>query len=225
MENKKNKKKLFAIIGASALAFILTIALSVSITLAYFGGKATGSTTVTLGGSVFINTDAEGATLSMTGTADDVLPGQTINVGVSGSIKSSTSQKAAVILLVEKNGEADVAITGFTGWAKSAKSASITTGETTKKYTVYVYGTDAKLTQVDATTAGTTVALAGTYTVPTTLKNDAADTAVAAAQINAIMVAVQYGTTGPVEGTWADLAFTDTVMQTIFADVAGCTFA
>ena len=223
MENKKNKKKLFAIIGASALAFILTIALSVSITLAYFGGKAAGNTTVTLGGSVFINTDAEGATLSMTGTATNALPGQTINVGVSGVIKSSSTQKAAVILLVEKNGDADVAIADVTGWAKSAKSATIAT----KNYTVYVYGTDAKLTQVDATTAGTTVALAGTYTVPTTLKNDAADTAVDAAQINAIMVAVQYGTTGPTgePAAWADLAFTDTVMQTIFADVAGCTFA
>ena len=37
MEKRKSNKKLFAIIGGSVLAFVLTIALSVSITLAYFG--------------------------------------------------------------------------------------------------------------------------------------------------------------------------------------------
>lgn len=52
---KRNNKKLFAIIGGSVLAFVLTIALSVSITLAYFGDTKNDDTKITLGQAVTLN--------------------------------------------------------------------------------------------------------------------------------------------------------------------------
>jgi len=71
---KKNKKKLFAIIGGSVLAFVLTIALSVSITLAYFGETKNDTTTITLGAAVTLDSvalaTAEAVTLVPTQKAD-----------------------------------------------------------------------------------------------------------------------------------------------------------
>ena len=210
MENKKNKKKLFAIIGASALAFILTIALSVSITLAYFGSTGTGASSVTLGGSVVV-----GDALTMNGNVTGAVPGQVVDLSVKASITSSSTQKAAVILLVKQVNGADVKIDGVTGWTKSTTVATIGAD----KYTVYVYGTEDAMTVVDLTSTASEVAFGGKYTIPTTLTNDDADKAVADAQVNATVVAIQNGT----ENLATAKAFT--ALQTIFADVAGCTFA
>lgn len=76
---KRNNKKLFAIIGGSVLAFVLTIALSVSITLAYFGASNTGFTTVKLSGSVEV-----GTVEFTSGNYPDALPGEPI--AVTGSV-------------------------------------------------------------------------------------------------------------------------------------------
>lgn len=221
MEKNKNKKKLFAIIGASALAFVLTIALSVSITLAYFGGKGTGTSTVTLGGSV-----AVGETLTMTGAVNNAVPGQTVDISIGSAITSSSNQKAAVLILVKQiasgEGKADATINGVTGWTKLTKAATMGTDT----YTVYLYGTEDALTVVDASKDNTTVtALTGTYTISTDLKNDAADKAVADAQIDAVMVAIQNGT-GSADGEKPDRNATHSLAQLkdIFEEVGQFSF-
>jgi len=84
MEKNKNKKKLFAIIGGSVLAFVLTIALSVSITLAYFGDTANGGATIKMSGDVTI-----GATMAENATLNHVLPGETISVSGKVTVASS----------------------------------------------------------------------------------------------------------------------------------------
>lgn len=211
MENKKNKKKLFAIIAASALAFVLTIALSVSITLAYFGSTGTGQTKVTLGGSVEV-----GSALTMTENVTDAVPGQTVSLSINGKIKSSSTQKAAVILLVNTN-ESTVTVNG-SGWKEVT---DVTATKDDKTYKVYAYGTSDALTVVDLTATDTTLtAFTASYTVPTTLTNTAAGTN--AATVDAIMIAVQNGTSD------LDKAKSFETLKTIFADStvgAGVTFS
>lgn len=211
MENKKNKKKLFAIIAASALAFVLTIALSVSITLAYFGSTGTGQTKVTLGGSVEV-----GSALTMTENVTGAVPGETVSLSIKGKIKSSSTQKAAVILLVNTNGST-VTVSGD-DWKEVT---GVTATKDTKTYKVYAYGTSTALKVVDLTsTEQELAAFTASYQVPTTLTNDDADDD--AATVDAIMIAVQNGT--------SDLGTTKsfTKLKDIFADttvVTGLTFS
>lgn len=191
MENKKNKKKLFAIIGASALAFVLTIALSVSITLAYFGGSGNGNATVTLGGSVEV-----GTALDVTGTATGAVPGQVVDLSINAKLKTGvkegatpvTNQYAAVALLV--NPDAGITIKAGNGWAKA--SEQITVAGTA--YDVFVLGTEGALTVVTLTTTETALEkpFTATYTVDKDLKNDVAGTQVGS--VTAKIVAIQNGT-------------------------------
>jgi len=89
MEKRKSNKKLFAIIGGSVLAFVLTIALSVSLTLAYFGeSKAANSAAIKLNDPVTLgNGTASSVTTEMT-----VIPTQWVDVTATADItKSGTS--------------------------------------------------------------------------------------------------------------------------------------
>lgn len=143
MENKKNKKKLFAIIGASALAFILTVALSVSITLAYFGGSKAGTTTVTMDKAVTVDTVAMGSA-----TVDNVLPGQKVALDATATVSAGTSG-AFLAVKVEQTGDAitglDAANGTFTGWTKHTDGYFYYVGEGTAPVVVANAGT-AKLT-------------------------------------------------------------------------------
>ena len=79
---KKNNKKLFAIIGGSVLAFILTIALSVSITLAYFGDTKQEGMTVNLDAAVTV-----GHSWQASETYDTkVLPGEGVDVSATANV-------------------------------------------------------------------------------------------------------------------------------------------
>lgn len=81
MDNKKSKKKLFAIIGSSVLAFVLTVVVSVAVTLAYFGDKVEGNADLTMQGAV----DLGSAITVESTTTDPILPGATITA--SGEVK------------------------------------------------------------------------------------------------------------------------------------------
>ena len=171
---KKNKKKLFAIIGGSVLAFVLTIALSVSITLAYFGGTASGTATITMGGSVAVD-----SALTMVGTMDDVVPGQSVAISASTSVTSSSQQYAAAIMLVKVSG--DSSITGganleASGWNKITATATKEAGETDEVYEIYVHGTESALTVINAKKdAPVALAFTGTFTADPQWGNGVAD--------------------------------------------------
>ena len=81
---KKNNKKLFAIIGGSVLAFILTIALSVSITLAYFGQSDNGTATLKMGNAITVGEPAVAEDVEL----DDMLPAEAREVTIEGTVKS-----------------------------------------------------------------------------------------------------------------------------------------
>ena len=83
---KRNKKKLFAIIGGSVLAFVLTIALSVSITLAYFGQTAGKDMTVSMDAAITVGhswTDSQTYSTA-------VLPGEAINLTAKATLDCGT---------------------------------------------------------------------------------------------------------------------------------------
>ena len=216
MEKNKNKKKLFAIIGASALAFVLTIALSVSITLAYFGGSGNGNATVTLGGSVEV-----GTALDVTGTATGAVPGQTVELSINAKLKTGvkegadpvTNQYAAVALLVNPN--AGITIKADNGWAKASEQITV---EGTA-YDVFVLGTEDALTVVTLTTTETALdkAFTATYTVDKDLKNDVAGTQVGSVTVT--LVAIQNGTTE------LATAKSYTTLKPIFEEVAKAAYA
>ena len=187
MENKKNKKKLFAIIGASALAFILTIALSVSITLAYFGGKDTATSTVTM--DTAVNVDGVAVVAA---NVEDALPGQKVNLGAKTKVRCGHSGAflAAVVEASEKNGETDATnVTGikpteFAGWKQG------TAGE--KTYWFYV-GTGAGAASATKPlqlqdSATTEYTLGGEVILATTLTNKVAGNVVT---LKVTFVAVQ----------------------------------
>lgn len=162
MEKKRNKK-LFAIIGGSVLAFVLTIALSVSITLAYFGATDNGKTTVSLGQALTVNsTQAEDAKIT------DVLPGQKLNVTANATVaKSSTTGflMALVSVTTTATGEG-VTASNLTDAVKvDSKWANVGTEKNTNE-TVYVYGTASKLTATTNTAEDQTVKFIDGITIP-----------------------------------------------------------
>ncbi len=188
MENKKNKKKLFAIIGASALAFILTIALSVSITLAYFGGTKEGSATVTMDAAVTVDT----ATVTTT-QVKKALPGQkidftgtaTVACGENGAFLAAKIDTVAVDETTAKIEGVDLTNATFAGWKKH-----------TDGYYYYTGAADENGTAPKAIEAGSQT-LAGSFVLSgTALTNANANQAI---KITVTFVAVQgvaFDTTG-----------------------------
>lgn len=98
MEKKKNNKKLFAIIAASALAFVLTVALSVSITLAYFGESktATKDNAITIGTPLKFAADGAPAVAVADGEGVKMVPGDKANVTFTFKIAKNDSTDAYV---------------------------------------------------------------------------------------------------------------------------------
>jgi len=162
MEKKRNNKKLFAIIGGSVLAFVLTIALSVSITLAYFGGTANGTQTITMDKAVTVG-------LNNLGSANVVnaLPGQKVEVNATATVTSGES--GAFVAM-------KVTATAAEGATITAPTLTVS-GDWVKVGDYYFYATGAadntaKLTKV--ANAGTAV-LAGSFVLDKTLTNAVAE--------------------------------------------------
>ncbi len=167
---KKSKKKLIAIIAGAAMAFVLTVAVSVGATLAYFGNNVTANNTVKMGGSV-----VAGSPKVLQANLTDVVPGQKVNSDIQVTVTSSSTAnaylKAIVTLTADKDVDLDVkSLTPASTWTAIG---TIEDGATTAEY---YYGTADKLTKISATTTGAQVIFNNTgFTMSTALKNDVAD--------------------------------------------------
>ena len=221
MEKKKNNKKLFAIIAASALAFVLTVALSVSITLAYFGQAASGSATLSTGGSVLVGT-AETFSDEVSG----LVPGQKVTMDIKATVKSSTKQDAFLVAIVDLGDGADSDLAGLIKvadtWKPVGTAAEVESSGV--KGAVYVYGTKDAATKISATNAAEVpaaniIALTdGTVEVPTGWDNTKADKTV---NLKVTFVAVQT----PVDGAGALVtAPTAAQLKTVVESVGGFTW-
>ena len=177
MEKRKNKKKLFAIIAGSALAFVLTIALSVSITLAYFGDTSSDGATVTMGAKVEIGDT------TATAAPATVIPTQKTVVSATASLTPSGTQSVLFAVV-----DVDVAtelgtlqsITTAAGWTKvgtTAKVAGTLVTDATEG-DLFVLGTETALTKIneDPTIADDSTLATAEFTysfiVPAALTND-----------------------------------------------------
>ena len=158
---KKNKKKLFAIIGGSVLAFVLTIALSVSITLAYFGDTATGDQKITMDAAVNVDnsmTSAVDITGALPGQGIDLTATATVDAGANGAFLAAT---------ISVDGDASLETAAA---ALAAKGWAYVDG--------YYYYIGGEATTGTASTAVAKVNDAGTavlttrFVIPTTLKDN-----------------------------------------------------
>ena len=230
---KKNKKKLFAIIGGSVLAFVLTIALSVSITLAYFGSVTDKTTTVTLGGSVEV-----GYSAALEGKLTDIRPGELVGLDAGVVVTSSSTQDAYLMACLnitydEITGVEDEVKTEIErqlalaiaeietegGWYNTNRTA---TKNSASIGTVFLYGTSetAALEKISATETSTdAIPFLSSFVMPETLTNVVADLEL---DIQVTFVAVQPAFTeaGALEET-QNFA----VLEELFETVGGITIA
>ena len=176
MDSKKSKKKLFAIIGSSVLAFILTVVVSVAVTLAYFGDEAANSTEITMDRAVVLldADEAEGKQIKVTGVAEDhkVLPGEKVAVNGEialdeGSLEAFLAVKVTVTTDNEEFPTTSATIVTPDGWVYDATSG----------YYFYAEGTDADAANAVMTQATDAAAVdfGFDFIVPTGLGNEAAN--------------------------------------------------
>lgn len=203
MEKAKSKKKLIAIIAGAAMAFILTVVVSVAATLAYFGDQdTTGDATITMGQALTFVDNSVTANASVA----NVLPGSTGNLTISGQIAQTTTT-AYVRLKINTSGDnTDILTLG-----DSVAEASTTSLGTFVKHTDgYYYLADTTTTTnmkvVDASAGATTVSVVLPYTVSAALTSSDV-TPGGVLTVNATMEIIQsenLGTTvSEVATTWA----------------------
>lgn len=157
MEKKKNNKKLFAIIAASALAFVLTVALSVSITLAYFGQAQKETDTITLGNAITVGT------LTTAGTDVAALPNVEQSVTVTGKVTSAGTKDATKCYIrIKATGDAKAITETVSGdvvtYTAEAKFGGETVNLSTADADGYMYfvteASGTTLKEYDPTTSG-----------------------------------------------------------------------
>ena len=172
MEKAKSKKKLIAIIAGAAMAFVLTVVVSVAATLAYFGQTATaGGATITMGQALEFD-GAIASTIAGETELEGARPGQGANVVVSGKVKASTT-KAYMLAKITIGGTlADVttlpAVTTATVTINGTEHDCAISGD----YLFVGTGTTCEeLTFSDE--AGTEFDITVEYTIPETLTNNA----------------------------------------------------
>ena len=90
---QQNKRKLTAIIIGSAIALVLTIVLSVTLTLAFFGGTAGGTGDITMGGPVNVND-----TVIDTINVEGAVPGERVNLDAAATVSSTATNPTNAIL-------------------------------------------------------------------------------------------------------------------------------
>jgi len=157
MEKRKNNKKLFAIIAGSAMAFVLTIALSVSITLAYFGDTKEVTSTATLGAAVTLDSAAT-TTENIT-----VIPTQLLKVDATAKCPTSATDSvlwAVVTIGGDSTQLQEQTATVNADWSKY--------GTTADGGLVYYFGGSAP-TQLGKSTTITDKELTYSFTVPAVL--------------------------------------------------------
>lgn len=126
---KRNKKKLFAIIGGSVLAFVLTIALSVSITLAYFGDTGNNTKTLNMAGGIYLSGNTAAEKVQIVGTFEDqYYPGQTAALtGKLGVYTNADATSSAYVVI-----SADSVTTDFTDGLVTVTFATAEGSDTSK---------------------------------------------------------------------------------------------
>ena len=193
MDSKKSKKKLFAIIGSSVLAFILTVVVSVAVTLAYFGDTQDGEGTVTMGQA--LNWEANSVTAETElAEGKTVLPGHQGTLTVSGTIEQTTTPaylRMKIASAAEGEGAADIELAseyvctdgtfvsaGADGWYYLVKTAD-----------------ESAMQSLDASAAnGKEVSYTVVYTVDKDYTNDVANDVITVSVTMEIIQAENIGT-------------------------------
>ena len=192
MNNKKSKKKLFAIIGGSVLAFVLTVVVSVAVTLAYFGDQTTANDTITMGQALTFDT-AEGKVATVTSDVDVVLPGAQGELTVAGNIAKTTT-KAYIRMKVVPSGDGATSIVLGTNYT-CADGTFVSSG-TDGYYYLVKTADQTSMQDLDASgDAGKALSIEVPYTVDPTLTNDVAEDELTVTITLEIIQAENVGTT------------------------------
>ena len=215
--NNKGKRKLTAIIIASSLAFILTVVLTATITLAFFGGGATGTGDITMGGPVNVN-DSVIDTINIAGA----LPGQKVNLNAQATVSSTATNPTNAILRAyftwSVSDGADIASptiptdaidvngTGDAKWVKNGDFYYLTNAD------------DSNMAVIDLTATGNTktVALVDSYTLSNALTNEVADKTIT---INVEFTALQANLPVGADGALTDVVSMEQA-RTLFNDLS-----
>ena len=219
MEKAKSKKKLIAIIAGAAMAFVLTVVVSVAATLAYFGDRAAANdTTITMGSALEFKGETATATNTMDVVGGQILPGATGKVNVVGTV-AQTSTKAyfrVKLDIAAKDGNVDLTEDDFTFSNYTIAGTGIT--GSLVEYNGYYYlvssGTDgsATLAVVDASAGDLEITVTLPYQIDKTLTNDVAGEAIVIKATMDIIQSEYVGTTVSAvatEWTAANVGFTE----------------
>ncbi len=194
-KSKKSKKKLIGIIAGCAMAFVLTVVVSVAVTLAYFGDKSTGTGTLKMQGAVSLG---DSVTISNS-TTNPILPGATVEASASVAVDSTDSKNtptdfvvavkfSAVSTSEENSPLSDTAISNF---KVGDKTYYLVQGEDLYNDTYYVVATaeeTTKLAVIPGTAAEQTLTFDLTSKINTALTNESAASTIT---FTATVVAIQ----------------------------------
>ncbi len=197
-QNPKRKRNLTAIIVGSALAFVLTIVLSVTITLAFFGGAGEGTGTVTMGGPVNVN-DTVIDTVNVAGA----LPGQKIDLNAQATVSTTADNPTNAILRAYFTwGVSDGAEIASPTIPTEAFDLNTTDDAKWVKHGDFYYLTNAddnNMAVIDLTGAGNTktVVLVSGYSLSEELTNDVADKTISiSVEFTAVQASLPVGADG-----------------------------
>lgn len=210
-KSKKSKKKLIGIIAGCAMAFVLTVVVSVAVTLAYFGQtKNATDATITMGQALEFNGDIT-ATVAGETTVTNALPGQPAAIKVSGTIKKSTTKAFLVTTLSISADKASdkldvpaISDAAFTvgGVTKTAKT--YTDSETNKTY-LYVATSEGNNCEEITLDSDTTFVITISYKIPTDADNSAAEAKITVSASASIIQTKYLGTEGADSSAIADV--------------------
>lgn len=196
MDNKKSKKKLFAIIGSSVLAFVLTVVVSVAVTLAYFGDTQSGEETITMGQALTFTESSVTATANL----ETVLPGAEGTLTVNGQIAQSTT-KAYLRAKVTTDGTGASSI--VLGDEFTTTLGTFVSSGADGYYYLVKTATPTDMQDLDASAAAKDISFTVAYTVDPDLTNDVAEQTITVTATLEIIQAENIGTTlTEVVGVW-----------------------
>lgn len=199
MEKSKSKKKLIGIIAGCAMAFILTVVVSVAVTLAYFGDTKNGESTITMGQALKFGGDVSAST---TLTTEKTLPGATDNITVNASIAKSTTTAYLRVKVASSGTGSDSIKLGTSFTSADGKFVSNADGY----YYLAQTDADTKMQVLDATATAKAISFTIPYSVDATLTNTVAGQTITVTVTMEIVQSEYFGdgTVANVATTWAD---------------------
>lgn len=191
-KSKKSKKKLIGIIAGCAMAFVLTVVVSVAVTLAYFGDTTSADTTITMGQALKFDTSKTASVENaMTVSGGSVLPGATGKVTVTGTIAESTTKAYFRIKLniaaIDTGSSLSTNDFNFSGYTVTVGGAEGTLSTETDGY-YYLISSGTTLAEINPAAAATDVVVSMPYTIDNSLKNEVAGKSI---KITATMEIIQ----------------------------------